>query len=261
MIDFIRHLLAVPLQMLVFAARILPIHRLPLLKAIWDLTADPQWGARLIKETAFVKSLADARRLTDRLLSQKNDGRLYLAIGQLELDPGGDPVAAYNWIHRARQTDCTNQEWLLYLELILSRHLPQCDPGDIADRILARNDLPMHYTATALSIKAQLAISNNDFDRADRILDRMLEVQDDANVHFLKWVCAQARNDEQKAEYHRRRFAKQTSADQYFLTLAHGWLRLHNEPNARECLSFAQQKGVTREQIEKFDAQLVKLLD
>lgn len=219
MIHFLRHLAAAPVRVLLWLCGFLPvIDRLMLAEIIWRITGDADDGYSVIILTSNKTGVAPAREKAEAVLAKTRDASAALAIGMVEAHGCFDPDAAYDWIEKARGLECENLHKLLKLELLISNDVEAVDTERVIEEILSRNDLMGDYSRAALCAKAGLCLKEKDWDGAERIADKVLAIEELAQMRMVKWTTAMARGDGAMAMMQQQKIEKVASkADEQFL--------------------------------------------
>jgi len=196
MIAFIRQLISVPLRVLVWLCGFLPIFdRLKLVEVIWFLTRQAPDAAAVISLTASSKGIEAANQRAEKIFDQLPDGLIASTIGWLQVQNNHNLQSASNWLQRSRQ-GCQNPELTWHLELMLSANMPEYNPNEVADRILARNDLPMQFSRDALLIKGQILLKQQQWTQARAVAKKILNVENNTYAQKLLEFAEQNRDAE-----------------------------------------------------------------
>ncbi|MBM4103166.1 MAG: hypothetical protein FJ263_03830 [Planctomycetes bacterium] len=201
MISFFRELAALPLKLLFWICHFLHIPRKASAAAlVWKISREVFWVNTWILQAAQEQGIEKARDLAGRLLELHKDARIALQMGVMEYRFLKNPAAAGEWIRRAEAANCNFQEELLYLKLILADHIPSYRPERIIDEILLRNDLSMEYSRAARLVQAELWIRRREWQKADDLLNAMLHIESEPQIHIYKWMTSLALNQPEQGQ-------------------------------------------------------------
>ena len=185
-VNFSRQLIAVPVRLLVWICGFVPIFdRLRLVKILWFLGREVEDGSAVIGLAAAQEGMDSARHEAERIFAQCNEAHITATIAWLEVQHDNDYSAAHDWVQKAKQADCANEQMLLMMELVLSTRLAEYNQAQIVERILSRNDLPMQFTREALLCKGGLLVNQHRWNQARRIAERILSIEDNEHARKL----------------------------------------------------------------------------
>jgi hypothetical protein len=261
MISFLRELAALPLKLLFWICHFLRLPaKLNLAAAIWKVGREPQWVNTWIMLVCQREGMEGARQLAGQLLDRYKDARIAHQIGTMELMFQKDPAAADRWIRMAEATNCRNQEELLYLKLLLADHIPSYNAGRVIGEIMARNDIPMEYSRAARLVQAELWIRKQDWQKADELLDSMLNIESMPMLHIYKWMTSLALDHPKQAEENMVAARKSVAGPQLLFYEALGRFYLGQKELAKELLGQAISAGINAKDIFLSQPQLAALI-
>lgn len=245
MISFLRELAALPLKLLFWICHFL---RLPakrkLAEVIWKISRESFWVNTWIMLVCQQDGLDAARQLAGRLLDKYQDARIAHYIGTLELMIQKDPAATDRWIRAAESAGCQHLEELLYLKLLLADHIDSYRAEQIADQLMARNDMSMEYSRASRLIKAELWIRKGQWQKADDILDALLKVENMPSFYMYKWITSLALGRSKQAQESLSTAQKSLGGLQFLFYQALGWFYLGREDQAKALLQQAVHGGM-----------------
>lgn len=245
MINFIKNLIAAPLRIVFWLCGFFPaVKKLTLARIIWNITGEPFDGSNLIILTANNKGLDPARKVARAVLEETLDASAALVMGQLELHARYDAHAAFEWIKKARDMNCKNQESLLKLELMVSDAIDRIETEHVIEQILSRNDLPSDYTKDALMARTEILLKNKKWLDAEKIADRILSIEEDPYARTTKWVVAMANGNNDLAQMHFKKISDNIPPHVLHVNLAIGWYHLGQIDKTKELLAQCMKDGV-----------------
>jgi len=245
MINFTKNLIAAPFRIVFWLCGFFhAVKRLTLARIIWNITGEPLDGCNLIILTANDQGLEPARKVALAVLEETLDASAALMIGQLELHARYDAQAAFDWIIKARNMNCKNQESLLKLELMISGAIDQIEAERVIEQILSRNDLPSDYTKDALRARTQILLKNKKWLDAENIADRILSIEENPYARMTKWVVAMANGNNDLAQMHLKKLSENIPPHISHINMAIGWYHLGQIDKTKELLAKCIKDGV-----------------
>ena len=171
-----------------------------------------------------------------------------------------DPAAADRWIRMAEAAGYQHQEELLYLKLLLADHISVYHAEQIADELIARNDMPMEYSRAARLVKAELWLRKGQWQKADEILDTMLKIESVPSFYMYKWITSLALGRSKEAQENLSEAQKGLGRLQFLFYQALGWFYLGREDQSKELLEQAVHGGMDARDVYLSAPQLSALL-
>jgi hypothetical protein len=238
-------LIAVPVRLLAELLSIVPIFDpVALWSVCWKFGRNVEDGCKLLMLQCRKDGIDRARRTGQEMMEETRNCEVAATMGLLEWSQGQGFQGADRWVKAAREAGFDKPETLLYLELVLGEYLEEYDKEAIAEQILSRNDLPALYTLAALAAKANTYLSEQQWDQAESIADRLLVVQEQPDARITKWVVCTARGEHAEAERNLAK-ARGKMADEILgIVVAQGWLYLGRTDKAMESLYGADYRRV-----------------
>jgi tetratricopeptide (TPR) repeat protein len=173
-----------------------------------------------------------------QMFEQTHNCWLIATIGCIEYACGKCIKGLKDWLEVANTENIENEEALLHLKLLLSEFSDSYDQQAIVEEILSHNDLPSHFTLSALVQKMNNYIDSNNWQCAKVIADRLLQVQPQVDAAMALWVIAKARGNEKEADILLKKARAVPISNTTFETVyAQGWLYLGDVNNAMKHLS------------------------
>lgn len=188
MIGFIREVFAVPLRLLLFVcSRIEIFDKVVVANWLWRLTWNAEDAEVFLSFVLSKHGIEHARELADGLLLQTKDARVANVIAVYEFN-SRNFAQTEHWINKATELECENLELLLWVRFLLAlpRGIESAEP--VIDEMVARNDLPSHYSEISWSIKSWLLVCRREWEKAEFYANRVLEIRDNEWALFTKWV-------------------------------------------------------------------------
>jgi hypothetical protein len=261
MISFFRELAALPLKLLFWICHFLHIPRKAAVAAlVWKVGGEIFWANTWILQAAQEQGIEKARDLAGRLMERYKDARIAHQMGTMEYRFFKNPAAAAEWIRRAEALNCTHAEELLYLKLVLADHVPSYHPERIIDEILSRNDLSMEYSRAARLVQAELWIRRREWQKADDLLNAMLHIESEPQIHIYKWMTSLALNWPEQGQEELLIARKSLPGHRSLFFEALGMFYLDRPAEARELLARAIHQGMDVRDILLTEPALASLL-
>jgi hypothetical protein len=248
-INFVRQLIAAPLRVLAWICGFVPIFdRLKLVEIIWTLGREPADAAAVLSLTASGKGMDAARARAEEMFAAHPDAQIAATMGWLQIYHNKDLVAAGVWLKRGSESGVKDPEKLLDLELHICRQSGD-DTDELVGQILSRNDLPMETTRKALIIKTYKLLAKEMWTEAGKIAQRMLSIEENADIRLLCWTICLANGQNQKAQKHFARaqrlwFDKKLPESVFNMLVAQGYLMLGKEEIAMDWMYRSERNGV-----------------
>ena len=82
----------------------------------------------------------------------------------------------------------------------LSDHMDAASREEVAARIVARRDVSMGLTRSALSTQAYLALHRHQWQDAEAILNRIFRIEDPPHLRWMRWTAAAGLENNQEAD-------------------------------------------------------------
>ncbi len=236
-------ILAVPFRITAHALEILPVgNSLFFWKWAYNLSKSPQDASRYINTISRQQGIEAAREHFDRLMDTCPDGELASVMAWLEIQAGSDENAS-QIIQQAKEKGFKNRHMMLYTELYLSGG-NNYRSSEVVDTIMERNDLPMEFTRAALVRKMWSLAEKKNIKEAEMLADRIIEIEEQPDARFVKWIACQNAGLEDQAMMHLE-YAKQGMSDSVFNMLcAQGWLYMNDRERAMDSLKKAEDSGM-----------------
>lgn len=245
MITFIRHLVAVPLKLLLWVCGFVPLFdKLSLMEKIFFLTGDANDGNMVIYLTGQKEGIDAARAKAEKMLERCPSAKISYAIAVLEMNNNPDCVAAVKWVDAAWDNELADGHVLYVLQLYFSYALDNYDREAIVDKMLACNYLPVDHTHRAMTEKMDILLEKQQWADAEEIADKMLSIRGDAGASIAKWIVCLARQDERQANEHLAVAGSKLTEDMFHLQVGQGYLYLGDRARAMEALHKAVKAGL-----------------
>lgn len=221
--------------------------RLRLVEIIWVLGREPVDAAAVLALTASDKGMDAARVKAEKMFAPYHCGDIAATMGWLEVYHAEDLDAAKAWLERGQQQGVKNPEKLLALELHLC-HEYGYETNGVVERILSRNDLPMQITRKALETKAYRLLAQDEWPEAEKIAQRMLSIEDSAEIRLLSWIVSMANGQKDQAQKHFEKaqhlWSVNNLPEQAFnMTVAQGYLILGHQKDAMDWMYSSEREG------------------
>jgi hypothetical protein len=261
MVSFFRELAALPLKLLFWICHFLHIpHKTATAALIWKVGGEIFWANTWIMHVCQEQGMDAARQLADRLMERYKDARIALQMGMVEYKHFKNPAAADQWIRRAEALNCTHQEELLCLKLLLADHVPSYHPERIIDEILSRNDLSMEYSRAARLVQTEQWIRRREWQKADDLLGAMLHIESEPQIHIYKWMTSLALGHPEQGQEDLLIARKGLPGHQSSFFEALGMFYLGRPAEARELLAGAIRQGMDARDVLLTEPGLAALL-
>lgn len=261
MVAFFRQLCAAPFKIVLFLLNFFQPSNIPLIRLIWRIGGEPEYAVRLIAQLGN-KDLVAARQEAKTLLDKTHNSQIASTMALYELYMARNAEAACQWIRYAESLGCEHPEDLLFAKLCLSDRVEAYDTEKIAKEIISRNDLPMHYTSRAYVELAEKYIEQQQWQRAEEIIDYVLSIEANQGATGLKWVTELFHGNTEKANSYLAMYKKMTPGSHAILFEAAGHYYLNDIEQAKDCLNRAMSEyAVPREQICFMKKEFAGLLD
>ena len=262
MIQFLRDLVAAPLRLAAVLFAVVPIvDRLRMYKLIWSITKDSGTATLLINQTYRKHGIEAAEQLADSLLARRNDAVIAATIGTLVLATTADAARSRAWIDKARAMNCPNLPMLLALDLSISDLDRPEQAETIIDEILARDDMPMAYTRSALGTRAELCLRRQDWDGAEAILRRISNIEDVSSLRWMKWVVRLGRQQNEGEPFRLPESLERSRNAVELLLYAVACWYLHQNETALELVQRARNKGLQPTLIRAVNPDFARYVD
>lgn len=262
MIDFLRHLIAAPLKILLWLCRFVPIFsQLSLAEKIFFLTNDADDGIMVIWLINKTMGIEQVRTKAKAVLEKCPSARITYMIAMFEMHQNPDCVAAEKWVASAKQNNYIDRHFLYQLELYFGDCLEDYDSDQILDEMLACNYLPPDHTYSALLLKKEMLVGEHQWAEAEEIADRMLSIKEDPNARITKWLVCRVRKDYAQADEHLAAASQKLPEDDLNIFAVEGCLHLGDEQGAMEYLYRSVKKGLKLERMLSDDSEVDRLLD
>ncbi len=187
MTTFVRELIAVPLRIIIWLCSMIPIFdSLVLAKILFKLTNNIDDAISYLELCVTNNSLESAREIGDKLLCETKNSRVAMIMSLAE-NNAENFSESRQWILRAKQENCLDQDFLLLPELTLSIAEQNID-YKIVDEIISRNNLPMQFSTLAYWLKCEQLIFSEELEEANTIATKVLDIQDYYTAFFIRWI-------------------------------------------------------------------------
>ncbi len=198
MVTFVRELIAVPLRILIWLCSIIPIFdSLVLSKVLFKLTNNIDDAIGYLELCITNDSLEAARGIGDKLLCDTKNSRVAMVMSLAE-NNAGNFSKSKQWILKAKEENCLDQDFLLLPELTLSISEQNID-YKIVDDIISHNDLPMQFSTLAYWLKCEQLIFSEELEEANVIAIKVLDIQDYYTAHFIRWIYVAKKGNSSQA--------------------------------------------------------------
>lgn len=199
MITFVRELCAVPLRIASGVCNIIPIFdQLVLAKIIMKLTGSISDTLVYLNYYILSNPIEASRNLADRFLSHTGDSKVAVLISIAEQNLN-NTIQAEQWIAKAIDANCANQDFLFWPKLIIS--ISKGTPDyNIVDEIISHNDLPMNYSSLAYRLKCNQLVFSDQLEQANNLATKVLCIQDYYIAYFIQWTYQVSKSNLIKGE-------------------------------------------------------------
>lgn len=257
MTRFFGRLVAVPIRLLADAASLVTIFDpTSLWSACWKLSRSAGDGGKLLVLMARKYGVASVRETAEKMLEETRDCQLAVTMGFIEFGYREDIESVNRWVKLAREKGYRNPELLLALELALGEFVEGYDKPQIAEQILARNDLPAEVTLRALLVRALWLLEQQRWDEAEQIADKVLCIQEQGNARIIKWAACHKRAEHACGEIHFQKARQLLSPAIFNFMVAQGWFYMGQPKEAMEYLYQAKKRGIMLERLNSDVARL-----
>ena len=240
---FFANLIVLPVRLLAEIGDFLPVFNTAgLWKLIWKVTKDSEDCCLLLLHLCKNIVPDEARKIAEETIAKNKDSTPGALMGMLETQINKDLESGKRWIRITEENNCRNPEMLLFLKLLISVREGQ-ENESIMDEIIARNDLPVNYSQVALFSKAWKLAERRQWEKAEEIADKILQIEEQVDARFIKWMCCMVKGNQSDANTHLEE-AKKLSDNSFHLFTAQGWLNMDNQQEAMKSLYQAQKSGV-----------------
>ena len=250
MVYFFKKLLAMPLRLIWLILAIVPFVSAPTWMTRWICRLDPSPQNTLVYLAAETRGrdYAYVRAVGEPLYEAHPSCQLASFVGRLAMHHGQIDQAD-QWCQIAQAFDQQEDEQLLQLEMSLSVNRGDSQDEAIAERILARRDLSMQLTRTALEVKAYRALVRHQWHDADAILERIFAIEDPPSLRWMRWVAAAGMGDHPRADRLFHEAWRRQDPKAIALYQAYGWYILGDAPRGQAALEEAVTAGAPPEVI------------
>ncbi len=184
---FIRELIAVPLRIIIWLCSVVAIFdTVALSKLLFKLTNNIEDALSYLNLYITKNSLEAAREIAEKLLCDTRNSRVAMVMSLAENDAHNFSESR-SWILKAKEGNCSDQDFLLLPELMISISTNNIDYL-IVDEIISRNDLPMQFSTMAYCLKCSHLFFTGELEDAHTIATKILDIQDYYGAHFVRWV-------------------------------------------------------------------------
>jgi Tfp pilus assembly protein PilF len=121
---------------------------------------------------------------------------------------------------------------------------------DVASRIVARRDVSMPLTRSALTVLATSALHQRRWQEAQDILDRIFHIEDPVHLRWMRWVTAAGQGHRQEAkQFFDNAWTKSPKKDALFFQ-AYGWFLLDEIDKGKAALTEALSAGASSRRVQ-----------
>ncbi len=195
---------AMPLKVLWLAMAVIPGLHVPewLMACIWHLDRSEEEALRYLTLISQKYGYERVEQLAESILETQPLCSVAAYTGLIAMTQGHVGNAS-DWLKKAKACDQGAPELVLQLELALSGQRGEDEEVDVASRIVARKDVSMPLTRSALTVLATSALHTGQWQKGQEILDRIFHIEDPIHLRWMRWVAAVGLGQIQQAQQFR----------------------------------------------------------
>lgn len=249
---FTGQLAASPLRLGCLILSLIPGVRVPvwLLKWTWHLSRHETDALRYLSGAFPQDGVERAQAVGERVFSEHPLPSIAAFLGILAVR-AGQIDGSVLWLERARACETGDRDMEFRLELLLCDYRPEFKAEEIAARVLARRDVSMGLTRTALETQAEHALFCGRWPEAQAILDRVFAVEDPPHARWMRWVAAAGAGQEEQARRFYDAAWRKLAPRDVALLKACGWSMLGQKEQGRSALREALSLGLSPDSVPR----------
>jgi hypothetical protein len=242
---------AMPLKVLWLIMAVVPGLHVPewLMAWIWRLDRSEEEALRYLTLMSQKYGYERVEQLAESILTTHPLGSVAAYAGLIAMTQGEIGIAT-EWLNRAKACDQGTPELVLQLELALGGQHGEDTEVDIASRIVARRDVSMPLTRSALTVLATSALHKRQWLEAQTILDRIFHIEDPIHLRWMRWVAAVGQGQVQKAQQFFDAAWKESAPKDAFFFQAYGWFLLNEIDQGKSAITEALSAGASPHRVE-----------
>ena len=246
MLSIIRKISALPLRLVRNVITIIPGFNIPvgLLAAIWKLGQEEDDALRYQRHFFHLHGYEKGKDLTHKILTFRRWCSIPACAG-LVANNEGFPEEAMQWLMLAHECTEGKPDALLLLELETSRDKEE--QYVIAQKILARRDVPMPLTRSALWIVILSTLEKQEWQEAANKLDHIFRIEDPPSYRWMRWVAATGLEQHKQAQRYFQEAWSGLPPEVALHYQAFGWFFLNDTEKSRTLLTQALEAGLSPE--------------
>ncbi len=244
MIDFFRQLVAAPLRVIAWVLYRTGIaDALIIIRLVCRVTGDVDDWRRLLIFLCRKEGIEKARFEAEKMIARFGSAKVSATIAWVEINDDADSGMEFarRWIKEAKEKKLKDADATLDLELCLSTEAAESER--VIEEILNRNDLRGETTRFALIHRARLLASNEQWAQAEKVVDRILAVEENFDARLVKWVTCYQNGLHGEAHKNLREMLRLPLNGFHKSQLAWGWLTIGDKLKAMEWLRAAEKDG------------------
>lgn len=241
----------IPLKVIWLVMAVVPGLHVPewLMAWIWRLDPSEEESLRYLTLMSQKYGYERAERLAESILETHPLCSVAAYTGLIAMTQGQMDSAAH-WLDRAKACDRGAPELVLQLELTLSSQQGEEREVDIASRIVARQDVTMSLTRSALTVLATYALHKRQWPEAQDILDRIYHIEDPIHLRWMRWVAAAGQGQVQQAKLFFDAAWKDSPQKDAMFFQAYGWFLLDEVEQGKTAVTEALSAGASPRRVQ-----------
>jgi tetratricopeptide (TPR) repeat protein len=242
---------AMPLKVLWLVMAVVPGLHVPewLMAWIWRLDGSEEDTLRYLTLMSQKYDYDRVDQLANSLLEKQPLCSVAGYAGLIAVTHGHMEDAS-SWLEKAHACDQGSPELVLQLELALSSQHSEDKEVDIASKIVARKDVSMPLTRSALTILATSALHKQQWEEAQAILDRIFGIEDPVHLRWMRWVAAAGLGQLQHAQQFFDSAWKESPQKDALFFQAYGWFLLREIDQGKSALTEALNAGASPHRVQ-----------
>ncbi len=242
---------AMPLKVLWLAMAVIPGLHVPewLMAWIWHLDRSEEESLRYLTLISQKYGYERVEQLAESILETQPLCSVAAYTGLIAMTQGHVGNAS-DWMKKAKAYDQGAPELVLQLELALSGQHGEDGEVDVASRIVARKDVSMPLTRSALTVLATSALHTGQWQKGQEILDRIFHIEDPIHLRWMRWVAAVGLGQIQQAQQFFDTAWKDSPPKDALFFQAYGWFLLNEIDQGKTALTEALSAGASPHRVE-----------